>query len=98
SPYLIFALPLQLLTNVLTLNEAFIYSFSFFIILAYCLILLFLMVKEIHNYTVGETVKNILLTLFGIILIVLTTFILYLLITHQLDFIQSIVQELKIRV
>lgn len=98
SPYLTFALPLQLLTNVLTLNESFIYSFSMGFIITWCAILLFLMVKEVHNYTIGESIKNILLTLFGIVLIVLTLFILILLINHELDFIESIVQELKIRV
>lgn len=98
SPYLIFVLPLQLLTNVLTLNESFIYSFSMIFIITWCLILLFLMIKEVHNYTVGESLKNILLTLFGVILIVLTLFILTLLVNHEVDFIQSIIQELRIRV
>lgn len=98
SPYLIFALPLQLLTNVLSLNEGFIYTFSMIFVIAWCVILLFLMIKEIHNYSFGETVKNILLTLFGMILIVLTLFIIFILVSQEVDFVKSIIQELKIRV
>lgn len=98
SPYLIFALPLQLITNILSLNEGFIYTFSMIFIVAWCVILLFMMIKEIHNYTFGETVKNILLTLFGMVLIVLTLFIIFILVNQEVDFVKSIIQELKIRV
>ena len=98
SPYLIFALPLQLLTNILSLNESFIYTFSMIFIIAWCVILLVMMIKEIHNYTFGETVKNILLTLFGMVLIVLTLFIIFILVSQEIDFVKSIIQELKIRV
>ena len=44
-----------------------------------------------------ETIKIILLTAFGMIIIVLLVAIIFMLIDHQLDFINSIIQELKIR-
>lgn len=97
TPYLIGMLPLQLITNALSLNEGFIYSFGTFVIYAWCAILMFLMIKEVHNYTAKETVKIILLTAFGMILIVLLVAIIFILIDHELDFINSIIQELKIR-
>lgn len=97
TPYLIWMLPLQLITNVLSLNEGFIYSFGTLIIYTWCAILMFLMVKEVHNYSGKETVKIILLTAFGMVIIVLLVAIIFILIDHQLDFINSIIQELKIR-
>ena len=97
TPYLIGMLPLQLITNVLSLNESFIYSFATLIIYVWCAILMFLMVKEVHNYSGKETIKIILLTAFGMIIIVLLVAIIFMLIDHQLDFINSIIQELKIR-
>lgn len=97
TPYLIGMLPLQLITNVLSLNESFIYDFGTLIIYGWCALLIFLMVKEVHNYSAKESVKIILLTAFGMIIIVLLVAIIFILIDHELDFINSIIQELKIR-
>lgn len=97
TPYLIGMLPLQLITNILTLNESFIYDFGTLIIYGWCAILLFLMIKEVHNYSTKETIKNILLTVFGMMIIVLLVAIIFILVDHELDFINSIIQELKIR-
>lgn len=97
TPYLIGMLPLQLVTNILSLNESFIYDFGTLIIYGWCAILLFLMIKEVHNYSGKETIKIILLTVFGMIIIVLLVAIIFILVDHELDFINSIIQELKIR-
>lgn len=95
TPYLIAALPLYLLTNILTLNEAFIFQFGTIAMYAWCLVLLFIMVKEIHNYSVGKTIKIILLTLFTAAMLVLFAVILYVLAMHFADFVQSIAQEMR---
>lgn len=97
-PYLVIAFPVMIISNILTLNEAFVFSFSLFIAKAWSAILLVAMVKEIHDYTFKETVKNILVTIFGMILIVLVLFILFILFNQEVDFIKSIIQELRIRV
>ncbi len=97
TPYLLGMLPLQLITNVLTINESFIYTFGHTIILAWSGVLLFLMVKEIHNYQFFETVKIILITLFCMSLMVLLGLLIYILVDTQYEFIYSILQELRIR-
>ncbi|MGM9972835.1 MAG: YIP1 family protein [Clostridiaceae bacterium] len=97
SPYLLGMLPLQLLTNVITYNESFIYELGTLVIYLWCAVLLFLMVKEIHDYTASETIKVILLTFFGMMVIVLLIIIVYILVDHQWDFLDSIIQELKLR-
>jgi hypothetical protein len=96
-PYALFTLPIALLSNVLSLNEEFIYSFSLNIIWFWTGLMLFLMVKEIHNYSFWETVKNILITILTMSLFVLTGYILYVLFNQLYDFIMAIFQEIRLR-
>lgn len=96
-PYAIFMLPLTLLSNVLTFNEIFIYTFSSQLILLWIGIMLFIMVKEIHNYSISETIKNILTTLFTMALFLLTAYILYVLFNQLYEFVWSVLQEIRIR-
>ncbi len=98
APYLILALPLQILTNVLTINEAFVYDFGMLFIYAWCFILLFIMVKEVHDYSFKQTVKNILVTIFTIVLMLLVIFIMYMLFKQLFNFFEGIIQEVQIRV
>lgn len=96
-PYVLFALPIALVSNVLTLNESFIYSFSLDLMWAWVGIMLFMMVKEIHNYSFSETVRNVLITLFTMALFLLTGYILYILFNQLFDFVAAIVQEVGLR-
>jgi tetratricopeptide (TPR) repeat protein len=96
-PYVLFALPIALISNVLTLNEIFLYTFSLNLMWAWVVILLFMMVKEIHNYTFSETVRNVLITLFTMALFVLIGYILYILFNQLFDFISAVLQEIELR-
>lgn len=96
-PIVLFALPIALISNVLTENEAFLYSFSLNVMWAWTAIMLFTMVKEIHNYTFSETVRNVLITLFTVALFVLTGYILYILFYQLYDFVSAIIQEVGLR-
>ncbi|TDL33120.1 DUF1282 domain-containing protein [Jeotgalibacillus sp. S-D1] len=98
APYLIFMVPITLLSNVITLNEAFLYQYSVVLIYGWCLMILYFMVKEIHNYMISETVRNILLTIFGMIMLVLVGFILYILLNQVIDFLFSLISEVMVRV
>jgi tetratricopeptide (TPR) repeat protein len=96
-PYALFALPIALISNVLTLNEIFIYTFSLNIVWVWTGIMLFIMVKEIHNYSFSETVRNVLVTLFTMALFVLTGYILFVLFNQLFDFVSAILQEVRLR-
>ncbi len=96
-PYALFALPIALISNVLTLNEVFLYEFSTGLIWFWVGLMLFLMVKEIHNYTLSETVRNILITLFTMTMFLLTGYILYVLFDQLFEFIAAIIQEVGLR-
>ncbi len=96
-PYALFALPIALLSRVLTFNEIFIYSMMTNLMWAWVGIMLFVMVMEIHNYRFKETVKIVLLTLFTMALFVLVGYILYVLFGQLFDFISAILREVRLR-
>ncbi|MDR7073228.1 YIP1 family protein [Fictibacillus barbaricus] len=98
APYVVFSLPIVLISNILTYNESFLYVFSIRIIYAWCLIILFIMIKEIHNYSVSDTIRNILITLFGMAIMLLVVFIVFVLIDQVYDFVYSIIKEVVLRV
>ncbi len=96
-PYALLSLPIALVSNLLTLNEVFIYSFSVNLMQAWAVLMLFIMVKEIHNYSVSETVRVLLLTLFTMGVMVLTGYILYVLFNQLFDFVLAILREVRLR-
>lgn len=92
-PYALFALPIALLSNLLTLNEVFIYTFSTQLVLVWTGVMLFIMVKEIHNYSVQETIRVILITLFTMAMFLLTAYILYVLFSQLYEFVWAVIRE-----
>jgi tetratricopeptide (TPR) repeat protein len=96
-PLALFSLPIALISNVLTLNEIFIYSFSINIMWFWVGMMLFIMVKEIHNYSFSETVRNVLMTIFTMGLFLLTGYILSVLLNQLFEFISAILQEVGLR-
>ncbi len=63
-PLVLLTLPLALLSNVLTKAEESIYWIGRTVVYLWTALLLFIQVKEIHGYEMGETVRNILWILF----------------------------------
>ncbi len=96
-PYALFALPIALVSNLLSTNEVFLYTFSLDLMWAWTGLMLFLMVKEIHNYSFGETVRNVLLTLFTMAVIMLTGYVLYVLLVQLVDFVTALFNEVRLR-
>lgn len=92
QPIVVFA------SNYLTLNEAFVMQFSKVIILAWVLTLLFVAIKELNNYENKETIKIILLSIFTIFIGILIIFVLYLLVSQLLSFIQAVFREAVYRI
>jgi len=64
---------------------------------AWSAILIVLMIKEIHNYTIGQLIKNIFLTIFTLLMIVLVGFLLYVLTAQVFNFIEGIIREVILR-
>ena len=79
SPYLVITPFVVIASYVLTLNEAFILHFAWLIALVWSVVLIFIGVREDHAYTFMETVKNILLTLFFMVICIILMAVMYLL-------------------
>ncbi|MDD4090129.1 MAG: YIP1 family protein, partial [Acholeplasmataceae bacterium] len=93
APIIVFTPFLVLLTHGLTYNESFIYSSLQSITIAWSLILVIVMLKEVHNYTIKELIINILLTLFAMVMIVVILALLYLLTNQLYEYVMGILKE-----
>lgn len=98
SSFIIFMPLVIALSYVVTLNEAFILSFSTLIIWVWCAIILFLGLKEIHNYEIKEVIKNILLSLFLIFVTIIIFSIIYMLWDQLIEFVYTFIKEVTYNV
>jgi len=86
-----------IISNVLTLNEAFLVNFGTIIALGWSLALVYFNIKETHNYTVGQTFVNLFLTLLMMIVIIITLIMVYLMVFQVGNFVTDILKEVIIR-
>ncbi|MBR6303204.1 MAG: DUF1282 family protein [Lachnospiraceae bacterium] len=98
TPYLIFTPILFILSHVVSNNEIFFVQFGSLCMWVWIAVLVFISIQEINNYTVGETIKIILLTIFTILIVALLIFIIYVLWSQVFDFLQSIFGEVVYRI
>lgn len=98
APLLIHLIPYILLTNVVTLNETVLVRLYEFVMITWTLVLVYLSIQEVHNYEIKETVKNLFMTFFAMLIIILIGFILYVFGSQLLSFVQSYFEEVWNRV
>ncbi|MDP4085329.1 MAG: YIP1 family protein [Bacillota bacterium] len=92
-PYIYFSIPISIVSNVLTDAEKSIYSFLIFVVIAWVVIMLYLQVKEVQEYEIYETFKNIFLIIFTAILIVVFSFALYGIVLQSYSFLIEFLRE-----
>ena len=97
SPYVVFMPVINLLSYVLTRNEAFVIEFGTAIIWSYVAIQLFLSVKEINNYTPRRTLGGIAISLFFIVIVVMAFSIVYMLCSEFVEMMTTIFKEVIYR-
>ena len=93
TPYIILMPFIIVVSNLITYNEYFIIQFATLCIYVWVLILLFLAVKEVNNYSVKEMVAVILLTAFTLLIAALIIFIVYILCSQVFDFVGTVARE-----
>ena len=98
APYVIMMPFIFILSHVVTFNEEFFVSFGRFCMIVWIAVLIVISIREINNYTVGETAKIIFLTMFTILIVCLIGFILYVLWAQVFDFLQSVVREVVYKI
>ena len=97
-PYIVIQPFLIIVSNVITDNEQFLIQFGNTFIMVWMVVLLFLSMKEINNYTVKETIKIIFLTAFTVLIAALLVFILYVLFSQVSDFVITLGREAVYRI
>ncbi|WP_274648635.1 YIP1 family protein [Paenibacillus humicola] len=98
SPYILFTVPITVMSKGLTLLESVVYAYSRQLVILWCVFLMFVMVKEIHGYELKETFKNAAITVSGMIVMALIAFIFFGLSDQVWDFVRSVAEEVKYRV
>lgn len=98
SPYLVITPFIVASTYVLTQNEGFLVSFGWTIAVVWSAVLIFIGLTETHNYSFGDTLKNVLLTLFFMVIAVIAVAVLYLLWVQVVTFVQDVFMEVAYRV
>lgn len=98
APFFIFAIPIAVFTNALTLNEIFLVQLCNVMMYLGVVILLLIMNIEVHNYRFNESLKVLILTLFTMLVIVIVGISLYALFNQLITFIYSIIKEVLVRV
>ncbi len=92
-PFILGCVVSTLVSYVATTNELFLLNVIFGIGLAWSLLLVFISISEIQNYTFGETVKSILLTVLFLIVILLVFAFVQMTIKQLFTFLIEIVKE-----
>lgn len=98
APFFLILPILTIMSQVLTYNEAFLMEFVMFIAIGVTVIYFFFMVKETHYYTVKETFQSIAISAFTMAMLILGTFIIYILLNELFALIRDIVMEVFYRV
>ena len=96
-PYIILTPISYLLSHVLTGNEVFLVTMLNIAIIAWTAVIAIAGLKEVNNFTMGETVKVILLTVFTALILALLIFIIYVLWAQVFEFVTAIVGEVVYR-
>lgn len=96
-PYIVLTPVIFVLSHVLTDNEQFLITMVKIVIVAWVAVLGVLGIKEVNNYTPGETFKIICLTVFTILIMALLIFIVYVLWAQVFEFISALIGEVVYR-
>jgi hypothetical protein len=96
-PYIIFGIPLTFLTNIISLSEQMIYTSSINFVFIWVGWLLLVKVKILHDFELGKLILITFITLLGMAIIWFIGILLYGLINQFIEFILSIIKEMRFR-
>lgn len=93
TPYVLFSVPIAILSLILTLEESAIYSFIQNGLYAWVVFMFYLQVKETHDFEVFETIKVILWILFTMLMIVIFAVALFAIASQSFAFVREVITE-----
>ncbi len=97
SPAIMLLPFLTLVLNALTYNEQFIQQMALLFIIAWVVSALMASLIQIHDYSFGKLIKNLLLTAFFMLVAILVLSLAYLLVKQIFTFIGDIITEVSLR-
>ena len=97
APILLFKLPLSIISNFLTFNEAYIFDLINIVLWVWSIFNVIYVIKAVHNYTIGELIVNILLTAVAVIVLVFLFLMVYILFMQFYQFVAGLIEEAILR-
>ncbi|MER1994675.1 MAG: Yip1 family protein [Eubacteriales bacterium] len=96
-PYILIQLPMILVSNMLTFEEASLYSVMLTISVIWCAFLAFVGLMEIHDYGPGKTFIFIIVTIVGAAVIIFLILVFFSLLSDAFGFFVSLYREVSYR-
>lgn len=96
-PYIIVQIPLSVVTNIMEESQAGLYNTISNFALLFVLLLLFINLKEMNNYTMAKTFGIIILSLFTMILLWASISLVFALSMRFVNFVSEIITEISFR-
>jgi tetratricopeptide (TPR) repeat protein len=87
---------LIILSNVLTYNEQFIYQFGLTIMIGWSAVLVFFIIKDTHNYTIKETIYNLIMTILMMVVMIILVIMVYMMMMQVVEFVADLFKEVII--
>lgn len=97
KPYVIFSLPLLVVSNIVTADELAFYTFFKTVLIVWVIFLLFAGLMMTHDYTPGKTVITVILILVGICLIVFVILLVISIVQNVSQFAYNTYKEISFR-
>lgn len=95
APYIYITPFIIAVSYVLTLNEGFVVDFTWIVVLVWCFVYLFIMLSETHEYSFGDTIKNIFLTIFFMLVVVVVVVLIFIFWKEIFEFIEEVIGEVS---
>ena len=97
TPYVLIQLPLIFLSNIVTVEEGAFYAVLSGVSLLWSGSLIVFAMMMIHDYTLGKTLAFILMSLFGMLVIIFVMLLFFSLISDGIAYIVSLYKEISFR-
>ena len=96
-PYILIQLPLILLSHVISFDEASYYSVLASVSIIWCVLLVFVGLMEVHDYSPGKTLIFLVATVFGALVILFLILVFFSLLSDALGYFVSLYREIVFR-
>ena len=96
-PLIVFPVPLNLLTNLMTRDELTLHNTAWALIWGLLVLQFLLVIKNVHNFELGQAIFVMLLTLVGILVLWVLVGLVYALTSEIIRFISDIILEIYVR-